>query len=881
MLQYSSAALDGALAPGQERIVRPLLLIDWLKDDTFDLGGNPGSRLTSDELISVQCSDDVDSGLPDEVTGRPTFSSTVLTATFGGLASDLTDVGSSPLWKVFSPWNRTSPYHGQSLEGAAVKLINITMTETGPEETRRFTGWIDTYTVNRVEGTVTIVAKNNLHLLGKKVTLPRWARVTNTKRGLPHISGWDIPAEDRMENAPLTAAYLFQNVMRQCQAVPGPDPRDGCIWFSSGYGGLIPEVGALGSADSSYTYMSQGISQYVYPSNWGAGTTDRPVASYGGPGFPSPYHRTTQSAGSSSDLFDCYSQSGTTVEIHPDIDVRYMNGGLWVNIPTGDSGAFVRQDVFMSGPGVTGTVDETDSALIRLTVGASNTTLLIKDDSIVTTPLSRTLTVATPTTKNGLIYVSWEVDFQNPANSRIWYDNVLQTTSSSGTLSTYPRLYPGMDLYLPLARVWNRGAGAGWLNAELWRTSIISTNTRIPTWSNTSYGRKDFAIINAGYDGTKFCETDFITFGDSKELGKSMPRVTYIPARNEVDAWGLLTEMAAAFQMAMWIDNYGGLRIVPQQVLEALENRLTDPRQEINGDAMMGISLSSSSDSIRNTILYTEQRGQGAFGVVYRGTDPWQFRCNASSNINYTVPADDLFISSSRYWYLNIVPPPGGGGGGHWWSWEGGQDTWGWSGFMACQENGFAGNGPPSAVTTLPVYAAIIPIGNGQTSFGLRIENAHTQKVFLAIGGGAPSEPPTRGSLIVPGMYNRLDASIRRSIGPGDHSLSLPQSQFHSSSWTLEPTFQSLLNRANRNIPRADDLTVPGDPRREVYDLVELKDPDGGVDVVIAQIIGRTDTWSTSEGYSQTLAVRLTVLPGSWLLGISEFSELGDNTYLS
>src|SRR6187551_535276 len=878
MLQFTDTNLDSALAAGQERFIRPVLLIDWLKVDSWG-GLNPGTKITSDELINVTCQDDVSGGLPDEVTGRPTYSSTVLTATFSGTYYDLSVQGEEPLWRLFSPWNRNSPYHGLTLEGAAVRLVNQTETEAGRTETRRFTGWIDSYTVDRVQGTVTIVAKNNLHLLGRKVTLPRWARITNVKRSLPHISGWDIPDEDRMENAPLTAAYLFQNVLRQCQAMPGPDPHDGCIWSSSGYGGLIPEIGALGSADSCHSYMSQGISQYVYPGNWEYPNFNRTITAYGGPGMPgTPYHRTTQGSGSSSDLFDSYSQSGTTVEIHPNIDPRYMNGGLWVVFPSTDSGGFIRQDIFFSGPGITGTSTETESAMIRLHVGSGSTTLMIKDDDLVSTPVSRTLTVATPTAKDTFVYVSWEVDFQNPANSRIWYNNVLQTTSSSGSLSTYPRLDPGLDLYLPLARVWARGGGSGWQDAEVWRTGIISTGDRIRTWSNTSYGRKDFAIVNGGFDGAKMCESDFTTFSGSRELGGSMPRVTYIPARTDVDAWGLLVEMATAFQMAMWIDNYGGLRIIPQQVLEGLENRLLDPRQEIDGDQLQGISLTSASDNVRKTILYDEQRGQAAFGVVFDCTDPWQFRCNASSNINYTVPANDLFISSSRHWYLNVAPGTVGAGGGHSYAEDGGKERWGYSGFMATQEDGYAGNESP--ITTLSTFAAVVPIGLGQTAFGLRIENAHTQKVFLAMGNDG-TEPPNQGALLVPGMYNRLDNVTRRSLGPGDKSLSLPRSQFHSSSWTLAPTVQSLLTRASRNIPRADDVTVPGDPRREVYDMLELKDPDGGIDVVLAQVIGRSDSWSPSEGYTQVLSIRLTVTPGSWLLGISEFSELGENTYLS
>lgn len=868
MLQFTNADLDAALAPGQERTIRPILQVDWLKDGLFS---GPAGRLTSDNLIQVDCVDDVDSAMPDEVSGRPTSSSTILTATFHG------EVEGSPLWQLFSPWNRESPYHGLSLDGSAVQFDVWTATSGGSTETRRFTGWVDSIQIDRIQGTVSLVAKNNLHLLGKRVTLPRWARFTNASRQLPHISGWDIPTEDRMENAPLTAAYLFQNVLRQCDAVPGPDPRSACLWFSSGYGGLIPEIGSLGNADTCTSYMSQGVSEYVYPENWGFPNYNRDILSFGELGFPSPIHRPTQPAGSSSDLFDTYSQAGTTEEVVPGpATPRYMNGGLWARVPTGQAGAFVRQDLFLSGAGITGTSAETDSALIRLTVGASNTTLLIKDDVLASSPVSRTLTVATPTTKDQLIYVSWEVDLQSPGNSRIWYNNVLQTTSSSGTLATYPRLDPGMDLYFPLVRVWARATG--WLNAEIWRGSVADAGARVPTWANSPYGRKDFAIINGGLYAAVNNQSNYVDHQfDPLEGSGTMPCVTHIPVRIEVDAWELLKEMAAAFTMAMWIDNYGGLRIMPQGVLEILEERLTDPRKQLDGDSLQGLTLTTASDNIRDQLVYTETRGQAQFGVVFSGQDPWQFRCNASSNINYRVPAPPTFLSSMRTGLpLNH---PGLGGGGFEWDRQGGMDSWGQAGFMACEEGGYAGDGLPT-ITVLPVYAAVVPLAVGQSEFEIRIESTHTAKTFLAYGNDG-SAPPNRGALLIPGMYKRLDLPLRYVRGSGSHLLQLPLSEFHSASWTLRKTFDALLRRTSRPIPRTEDFTIPGDPRREVYDLIDLKDPSGGLDIVISQIIGRADSWSSGGGYEQRLSVRLTVLPGSWLLGVPGFSEIGETTYLS
>lgn len=862
MLQFTDSALDAALASGQTRTLRPTVRFDWLKTDTFT---GTASEINSDHIIQLTCVDDVDSGLPDEVTGRATASSTTLTVRFKGETADGT-----PFWRLFTPWNVSSPFRNLDLTNAGVRYTVATATSPVATETRRFTGWVTRVDADRSTGTVTVVCRNNQHIQGHMVTLPRWARQTDFNRGLPHLTGWDIPNEDRMENAPLTSIYLFQNVLRQCNAVPGPSIRSNAIWFSSGYGGMIPERASLACQESG-AVSNQGISQYVFPQNWGAPNYNRDILSFGELGFPSPFCETTQTSGLSGNIFDNYSDGTATVEVLPTSgQPRYLNGGTWARIPSGDSGAFVNQTIFLD-PKPSGA--ESDRARVELVVGASSTTITVQNTAAGSA--FKRMTCNTPTTKDILVYVSWEVDFQVPANNRLWYNDVLQTVVATGTLATYPTLYApyvNSTVYRTQCRLWTRHAG--FLNAEVWLSSTVSSGARVATWSNTTYGRKDFAFINGGLLGARFIASDYRSDSDTYPDSGYVPCVTHIPVRQRVDAWELLKEMCAAFNMTMWIDAYGGLRVMTQGVMGVLERRLTDPRKQLDGDTLQGLSLTSSFDNIRDAISYSAATARANSGTVFQASQWQQFSCPANSTVTYrlSMPPDSISWPTYIYEYNR-----GGLGGGGMTFDEPSSQYFNQRGFMATQGNGDAGTN----VAVWPVFIAMQGVGISQSYVDLDIASTHSQKVYMALatasspGAGQPSSP----MLLLPGTVRFVEQVQVYQEGTGDRLLQIPNSEFHSAPWTMQKTIQALLARVSVPVPRCQDLMVPGDPRREMYDALTLKDPDGGVDMVVAQIIGRSDSWTSSTGYQQTLTVRLITTPGDWLMEIEGFTEAEQTTY--
>lgn len=857
MLGGADINIGPALAPGQERVIRARITIDWEKDSTWD---GPGNTFT-DEIEDLSMDVQADAGLPDEVTGTPSVGSTELRFTVSGrdLATGL------ELWRLFSPFTVGGPYRKVDLSGAALKYDVIVSHASGASTIRRFTGWVKSIDPDQKTGTVKIVAANHLHLQGKRVTLPRWARHVPHQPQLPHLDVWEIPEEDRMENAPLSFAWLWQYVLRQCGAMPGPSYRPGCVWFSSGYGGMIPEVGSWSDFQAGRSFQRQGLCAYRYPGVWNDETFwSRNVDNHPELDFHAPWLESYPYIGPLS-VFDSYSQAGATTQIVPTTSPRYLNGGSWLGLKSGSASAFAKLDVYMdSWQYVLGTynpVAEPDMASIRLTVGPSTTTLLIRSSGAGAA--TRTLTYATPANvATNLVYVSYEVDFSNPANSRLWFGNTLATpTGNTGTLSTYPTVHgdEGFGADKSKCRIWLRDAR--YLNAEVWQSSTAHTGNRIATWSNTDYGRKDFAIVNTGLT------TQWSDIVGLPLTTHWIPAVTHVPNRKDVDAWELLQEMVKAANATLMIDAYGGLRIIPQIPVERYEARLGQPMPRLTADSVSGFSWRTRRDAYRDSIRYGASPARAIVDIAFEAEHAKQFMAIPPASMgvwretSYIMPpGDDVISLEAGQLFLKVANEP--------------KDTWGTQGFHMSILNG-----QPYSNTADWIDGDCIVYDLGrQDVYKITLVNKGGVgvPVYLAMAtmGTEINEP----GMILLGMKKITDPVSYGIVGSGSRLLDLPVSDFHSAPWTFSQTYTSLLARTSRLVPQCDDLTVPGDPRYELYDFVRLESEGLGA---VAMVTGMREEFSPSSGYRHTYTVRMLSAPGDWLLGVSGVSELGISTYLS
>ena len=90
-----------------------------------------------------------------------------------------------------------------------------------------------------------------------------------------------------------------------------------------------------------------------------------------------------------------------------------------------------------------------------------------------------------------------------------------------------------------------------------------------------------------------------------------------------------------------------------------------------------------------------------------------------------------------------------------------------------------------------------------------------------------------------------------------------------------------LVSKLGRPIPVTDAITVPGDPRIQLGDVIEIDDPDGFGGSMKLQVLGITRELEDGIGLVDTYQVEVVENPGQWILGHPDYSVLGQSTILS
>lgn len=89
-----------------------------------------------------------------------------------------------------------------------------------------------------------------------------------------------------------------------------------------------------------------------------------------------------------------------------------------------------------------------------------------------------------------------------------------------------------------------------------------------------------------------------------------------------------------------------------------------------------------------------------------------------------------------------------------------------------------------------------------------------------------------------------------------------------------------LADMARNPIPLVEDITVPGDPRVQLGDCLEITDagPLGGSLTAVVTGIRRS---LSSDGLTDTYTLKLINRPAEWILGDPVYGVLGTSTILA
>lgn len=149
----------------------------------------------------------------------------------------------------------------------------------------------------------------------------------------------------------------------------------------------------------------------------------------------------------------------------------------------------------------------------------------------------------------------------------------------------------------------------------------------------------------------------------------------------------------------------------------------------------------------------------------------------------------------------------------------------------------------------------------------------------------APTQEP-KGAIRILGSYiedqtntiyqTKDQASIDKY---GVRNLKL-SGDWYQDQFQTERMLATVLERTARPVPITDNIVIPGDPRLQLADTINIEDPEGFGDNINCQILGIKQSFSLDNGLTTELSIELVSPPGKWVLGSPTYSVLGDTTVL-
>lgn len=355
-------------------------------------------------------------------------------------------------------------------------------------------------------------------------------------------------------------------------------------------------------------------------------------------------------------------------------------------------------------------------------------------------------------------------------------------------------------------------------------------------------------------------------------LDRGLNRLTNIPVEMYEDAWQAITDVAAAELGAVFWDEKGVFRFWNRDTMLELQDTVTGV---INLDNAADLQISNSLDSIRNVLTADTKLTTADRDVVFQSSSIDEFYVPGRPDMGFQefkVYRDD--ISQVTAWQMLRRKGPETTTGS-WPSWnpdevfvDGGYVVqWLISGVW--QER-------TDRVSGVDINARLDEDGN----LIIRVWNGYDEPCRFAHGSGAAGHGDGQPALKIMGTLMTAQPNAIQTVYDrpsvlkyGERNLPLAgdwiQWQPDTASSTL---LETLLPRTIQPIPTTENITVVGDPRRQLGDTLQLEDPDGFGEEMKIQVYGVTRTFSQNNGLTDTLTVEM-IKPA--LIGVWDSPQYG------
>ncbi|ATY11563.1 hypothetical protein CU254_14675 [Amycolatopsis sp. AA4] len=856
MLSTGDTAKDAALADALasrlgETYAR--VMIDWAKDGSY------GSRYAdlSTAVAEVSVDRSFNSNLPDGVNAVAGFASARMDLTLGGNQDRGTSVR-----RLFDPYDPLSPTASTTLVGTPITLEWVTRTALGDAALPGFTGHVQSYSYRRVDGTVSLVCVDNWVETGASVTLPRWA-VASTSPTSAYGNGPDWSGAEN----PISGKWVLHEVLRQLGAPMLRVPRPDAVSYQSMIGSPLPSYG-LGRVDNWYQLRSN-----ISTQPWQYGSTGVPAleefggntAAYGQERLPVDKMVRTASVNLHTANRQVFLPQNAG---DPAQEIGFVANWYRANAAGADPvwrHRFYLEDFRLGEqPYVSATVYEDpvyQCAQIAI-AGYTDGTIQVYVRENWASGYQRSWTWTTPTSTAMPVNIS---DLGRP--HEIWvkvrfaaggvipevrFNGVVQALTPGSGNSPSDQGVRYRDV--PTADINNatNGGPPRKKRGNVVQTDLASDNATEFPYLFAAEWFAPAAGVTAGYqakpafpvqaNGKPYCRylTQYYDYHADGWLH-------YLPEVSGREGWEVLKNYVEGIRGLMWKDEHGALNIGDATLGQLPAIRPGAQTEDLTLDSFADITVNPSSDNRRNKVIVNGAfRGSG-FNWVYRQQSARDKYTPANTALNATLslPAEAVMVNSR----IAADTPPANE-----------QDIDIMTGHCsAVNTYDFTADNTQfqvdSQVTDDPRFFKILwaNLQNSNDNYTGSYPGGN-QGYFLVSGRVLSEAQPIQGV--------QSDAASIAEIGA--RVLSLDTTDWIQNALAANAIAKALLGALSAPAPIVDDLEVPANPRRQVFDVVRLatqRDNEPGAEL-FAQVLSKTTRWSASE-YTDTLKLRALGTPGA------------------
>lgn len=861
-----SKALDAST-----REAYAVLTFDWDRNNTFGSAYADMSEVVTELLTDRSYS----ANLPDGLNVVSGFASGELQATLGGSRP----VDNVPVALLFDPYTGSSPLATYEILGTPVNLVWRVRTALGDVDTQGFRGFIRSFQINRAQGTVQIVAADNLDIAGADVELPRWAAATTS----PISATWrQYPYSNNNVGSalPINSRWAIEETLRQSGRSLTRAPRSDALFYTTLRGSSLPNIGSIANVyqlgSSPIAASGQGVSYYTV-------SDGSKIPSFTSAESRPQMHGTVRQVDSryackpfnpNNDQFvAAYVPQNGTAETPVDIGTSF----LWYpeTAPTPTPANYSFRSYFYLEDYRAGELPFGDFTFVveDPEYNSGRCQVEIQDDRKLTLTVREntasgynriwtwTFTLPTAPTEPLEIYAKFRFS-NNSITAELRLDGVVQTLTPGGSNpSGVGYRYRPVNEY---TEWWKNGG-----KPRLFRPNAVWLYMYDFNFgTGGEYHSSSDVEWFGGYNGVTYQarpklgtlpngKPTFVYHGNS--LATRIPSgpqgmLYNMPQVESRDGWNLLAEILAGESGLLWTDEYGTLHIANASYHQTPVVSVAD--HTLSDDQIMDLILNPSDDNRRNRVITPVSFKGSSIGFVWAqpgARDRYIAAGSAPPPERVEMPTDAVMYNT-RLIRDSEVPPT-----------DSTTDS---------VESGHISVVKYNDVNTgsTDYSAEVYPTPGDTRSF--RISSwAGPSVVDLLFGSykGA-NQPNLRVSGVLEGAETTSVSAVSDSTSVaaiGRRSVNLPANPWTQSKYIAAATGAALLGSLVNPAPLVENVVVPADPRRQVFDTVKIPNETGFSGVIYAQILSKVTRYNAGE-FTDTLTLRILNNPGTalWDSGI-------------